>query len=63
LSVTDEGYGLWDDHIWVNYSGTIESAEDDIITVYGTIDGSRSYDTQIGGSTYVPEMTAKYIEE
>lgn len=63
LSVTDEGYGFWTDNIWVDYPGTIKGAEDDIITVYGTIEGSKSYETQIGGETYVPQMTAKYVEE
>lgn len=63
LSVTDEGYGFWTDNIWVDYDGTIKGAEDDIITVYGTIEGSKSYDTQIGGETYVPQMTAKYVVE
>jgi Glucodextranase, domain B len=63
LSVTDEGYGFWTDNIWVDYPGTIKGAEDDIITVYGTIEGSKSYETQIGGETYVPQMTAKYVVE
>lgn len=63
LSVTDEGYGIWDDHIWVDYDRSIKSAENDNVTVYGTITGSKSYDTQAGGSTYVPRMHAKYIVE
>jgi len=63
LSVTDEGYGFWSDNIWVNYDGTIRGAEDDVITVYGTITGEESYETQIGGETYVPKMRAKFISE
>jgi hypothetical protein len=63
LSVTDEGYGFWDDNIWVDYNGTIQGAEDDIITVYGTIAGEQSYETQIGGETYVPKLRARYIVE
>jgi hypothetical protein len=63
LSVTDEGYDFWTDHIWVDYSGEIDSAEDDIITVWGQITGSKSYETQAGGETYVPRMRAKYIGE
>lgn len=63
LSVTDEGYGFWTDNVWVDYDGTIDSAEDDVITVYGTIEGTNSYDTQIGGETYVPQMTARYVVE
>jgi hypothetical protein len=63
LSVTDQGYGFWDDHIWINYPGTIKGAEDDVITIYGKVVGEKSYETQIGGETYVPEVDAKYIEE
>jgi Glucodextranase, domain B len=63
LSVTDLGYGMWDDHVWVNYDGTITGAEDDMITIYGTVAGEKSYETQIGGETYVPEVDARYIDE
>jgi hypothetical protein len=63
LSVTDEGYGFWTDEIWVNYKGSVESAEEDVLTVYGTVKGSKSYETQIGGERYVPEIDAGVIEE
>lgn len=63
LAVTDEGYGFWDDNIWVDFHEPLDAAEEDIITVYGKITGSKEYETQIGGSTYVPRMNAKYIDE
>ncbi len=63
LSVTDEGYGLWTDHVWIDYHHHIASAENDIVAVYGTVVGTKSYETQIGGQTYVPEIDAKYIVE
>lgn len=63
LSVTNEGDGFYTDNVWVDYDNPIKSAKDDVITVYGTITGSKSYDTQIGGSTYVPRMHTKYVEE
>jgi hypothetical protein len=63
LSVTDEGYGFWTNNIWVNFYEPIEAAEEDIITVYGKITGSEEYETQIGGSTFVPRMNADYIDE
>jgi hypothetical protein len=62
VSVTNEGYGLWEDHIWVDYRGDVNGAEGDIVTPWGKVDGSRSYETQIGGETYVPEVTAKYLD-
>jgi hypothetical protein len=63
LSVTDLGYGIFDDNIWVDYDHSVRSAEDDIVTVYGTVTGSKSYDTQIGGETYVPQVHARYFDE
>jgi hypothetical protein len=63
LSVTDEGYGLWTDEVWVNYNGKVQGAEEDLLTVYGIVRGSKSYETQIGGERYVPEIDAKYIVE
>jgi hypothetical protein len=61
LSVTDLGYDIWTDNVWVNFNRSTKFVEDDIVTVWGPIDGSKSYDTQIGGTTFVPEMTAKYM--
>ena len=63
LSVTDEGYGFWTDNIWVDFFEPVGAAEEDVITVYGKLTGSEEYETQIGGSTYVPRMNAKYVEE
>jgi hypothetical protein len=63
LSVTDQGYDIWDDNVWIDYDHAIKSAENDIITVYGTMTGSKSYDTQAGGSTFVPRMHARYVVE
>lgn len=63
LSVTNEGYDFWSDQVWVNYEGRVQGAEEDIVTVYGTVIGSKSYDTQIGGERSVPELQARYIDE
>lgn len=63
LSVTDQGYGFWDDNVYVTYDGEISGAEDDMLTAYGTMTGTESYDTQAGGNTTVPRMHAKYISE
>lgn len=63
LYVTDMGYDIWSDQIWVNYTGHVRGAEGDKLTVYGTVVGSKTYKTQMGGETYVPEIDAKYIVE
>ena len=63
LAVTDQGYGVWDDNIWVDYDRPIRSAADDHIRVCGTVTGSKSYETQAGGETFVPQVKARYIIE
>lgn len=61
LSVTDEGYGFWTDNIWVNFDRSTNFVEEDIVTIWGSVVGSKSYETQIGGETFVPEVDAKYM--
>jgi hypothetical protein len=63
LSVTDEGYDLWTDEVWVNYTGKVSGAEEDFLTVYGIITGQKTFETQAGGSRYVPEIDEVYIVE
>ncbi len=63
LQVTDLGYDIWDDVIWINYTGHVRGGDGDQLTVYGKVVGTKSYETQIGGETYVPEIDAKYIVE
>lgn len=63
LAVTDEGYDIWDDNVWVDYDDSFDSAEDDVVTIYGVVKGEKSYETQIGGETYVPRIKLKYIDE
>ena len=63
LSVTNEGYGFWTDEIWVDYSGHIQSAENDQVTVYGTVQGAKTYSTQIGGRRTLPRIKMQYIDE
>lgn len=61
LSVTDEGYGFWTDEVWVNFDRSTNFVEDDIVTIWGTVVGNKSYETQIGGERFVPEIDAKYM--
>jgi len=63
VNVTDMGYGFWSDLVWVNYlPGQVSGAADDIVTFWGRVVGGRSYDTQIGGQNFVPEIDARFIE-
>ena len=63
LSTTDEGYDIWTDEIWVNYTTAVKGAKGDQVTVYGVVKGQKSYDTQISGSNTVPEIQARYMVE
>jgi hypothetical protein len=57
LYVTDLGYDIWSDQIWVNYEGSVRGAEGDKLTVYGTVTGIKSYETQIGARPMSPRST------
>lgn len=61
LSVTDMGYGIWNDNVAVSYNGTLDIYEDDIITIWGEIAGGFTYKSQAGWNITVPKVTAKYI--
>jgi len=63
LSVTNEGYGFYDDNVWVTYPGTFDVYEDDIINVWGECTGSYDYTSVIGAELSVPAIEAKYIEK
>lgn len=63
LYVTDLGYDVWTDQVWVDYVGHVKGVEGSKLTVYGLVTGTKSYETQIGGETYVPEVLAVYIDE
>lgn len=55
----------WDgDNIMVNGSAGLLAGvvQDDILKIYATAEGPLTYETQIGGSTTVPEFTADYID-
>jgi hypothetical protein len=60
VSVTNEE-GFWKDHIYVTYKGHVKGTENSMVTFWGTVKGSKSYKTQAGGETYVPEVEAKYV--
>ncbi|MGD0272473.1 MAG: hypothetical protein ABSB96_01880 [Gaiellaceae bacterium] len=62
FSVTDMGYDIWTDEVWVNYTGHVRGAEGDKLTIYGTVVGTKTYEAQMG-ERYVPEIDAKYIVE
>ena len=63
LSVAQASWG-WDSNaiLWVEYDGTTEFVQDDVITVYGRMMGEHSYQSQAGWDISVPSMLAEVIE-
>lgn len=65
VNVTKGEYDIWDDTIYVNYTysdGESKFLEDDIITMYGTLEGSKTYTTVLGSTVTIPQFNAKYIK-
>ena len=65
VDVTEGSYGWWEDTIYVSYTlpeGSSRILEDDIITIYGTLDGLYSYTAVLGNTITLPKLDAKYIE-
>jgi hypothetical protein len=66
INVTEGSYGSWDDTIYVDYK-RLDSAEsrildDDIIMIYGTLNGIKTYTTVLRSKMSIPWVKAKYIE-
>lgn len=61
-----EGGYLYSDTIYVEYTKNDKNEsrilEDDIITLYGTLKGTKTYDTIFGSSETIPYYIAEYID-
>ncbi|MCX6789176.1 MAG: Ltp family lipoprotein [Candidatus Gribaldobacteria bacterium] len=64
LAVTKESYG-WsiDDIVYVEYQNHTDAVEDDVVTVYGQLTGSKTYESQAHFNITVPSMTACAVEK
>lgn len=66
VNVTKGEYGIWEDTIWVDYQYTDSNEskilEDDIITIYGEIQGQKSYTSILGSQVTLPQISANYID-
>ena len=58
VGTTNQGYGLYDDPIYVLYYGDQRFLEDDIVTVWGTVDGLESYTAVLGNEVTLPRIKA-----
>jgi len=62
VAVTKGSYGFWDDPIWVDYQGTQRFLEDDIITVWGVVEGLQKYTAVLGNQVTIPSIKALDIQ-
>lgn len=66
VNVTKGEYGIWDDTIYIDYKRKSENEsrilEDDIITVYGKMNGIKDYETVWGNQVSIPYLLAEYID-
>lgn len=67
VNVTKQGnyYSYYTDTIYVIYSGSDTNnrlLENDIVDIYGELDGLYSYTSVMGATITLPKLTAKYID-
>ena len=63
LAVTKDSYGYdFNDVVYITYPGATPFVDEDIITVYGTIMGSHTYESQAGHNISLPLIEAEIIE-
>jgi hypothetical protein len=62
IAVTQGDLGLWDDPIWVDYTGDQRFLEDDIVTVWGTVKGLQKYTAVLGNQVTIPQIAAFDIQ-
>lgn len=61
----DNGY-LYSDTIYVEYTYKSDNEsrilEDDIIDIYGTLNGTKTYSSTLGGNITIPYLLAEYVD-
>ena len=66
VNITAKSYGYYDDTVYVYYYRMDETEdrilEDDIITVYGRLNGLKTYTSVMKSEITLPEIVAQYIE-
>lgn len=63
INVTKTKYG-YEDTLYVFYTQSSDAPrilEDDIVTIWGTFEGTKTYTTVLGASVTIPQFDAKYL--
>lgn len=58
LSVTNQGYGIWTDNVYVEYNQPTQAVEDDVVTVYGMLNGTQTYTSEANYQITIPDLVA-----
>ena len=65
INVTKGDYDIYKDTVWVNYKYSKDEKkilEKDIVNLWGEVQGSKSYQSVLGGQITIPEINARSIE-
>ncbi len=65
LNVTRGDYDIWKDTVYIEYTKEPNESrilEEDILTVYGQLNGIKTYTSVMGNSVSIPLLKAKYVE-
>ncbi|MFO0702958.1 MAG: hypothetical protein U0514_03850 [Candidatus Andersenbacteria bacterium] len=64
LGVTKDEFGGWsDDVVWVHYSQPTSAVQEDVVTVYGILNGTYTYTSQANYEITVPYLEAAEVEK
>lgn len=63
LYVTYKGYDIWDDQAYMEYPGKMNVFKEDIIKIWGVVDGLYTYESVAGYNITVPKIIVKYYSK
>ena len=62
VNVTKGEYGQWDDTVFLRYDDApVRILGEDIIAFVGTMNGTITYETVLGGEVTIPDITVLYL--
>jgi uncharacterized membrane protein YcgQ (UPF0703/DUF1980 family) len=65
VNITPEEYGIYKDTIWVNYTNSSDKRkilEDDIVDIWGVLNGTKTYTAILGNKITIPKVDTRSIE-
>ncbi|MFA7636945.1 MAG: hypothetical protein WCX81_04200 [Monoglobales bacterium] len=66
VNITKNQYNVWTDTVYVDYKRKTANEqrilENDIITLYGTVNGTKTYQSVLGNQITISHIIAEYIE-